>query len=382
MNEVPLSDIQILLKEWSYKVENITDLSSLRGKLDWANENKSRIEFTDIEMVQWYLFLYRYHDPNSQSELSKQSIKIYEYQLIKFIELLILYRDEFDLEIDTHIVIEGSLLKSLTRNHIRRYKDWLTKNSPHVKSKGKYSPDTLANKINILKNFLSFLYDKKCIDFPIHYDLYSVVSREDKLNRELGPYELVQLMDYFKEINNQAAFTIIQLLITTGLRNVEFCRLKVKDLHFNSDKGEYYIDVLGIGNKRRQITLRDKVLNSLHMFRKERGLEELEVADPNSPLFPTNTGKEFSPSYLAQFLTKAIKSSNLPLLKDIVIGAHTFRYTFAIISRINNVSFYEIHRSLGNNSMQTTVRYLDQLDLEYNNHPIHNWTSELFGDYI
>ena len=141
MNEGTLIYNQILLKEWAYKVLNITDLSSLHGKLNSVNNKKSREDFTDIEMIQWYLYLYRYPDSNSQNELSKQSIKIYEYELTKFIELLILYGNEFDLDINTDTVIEGSLIKSLTSHHIRSYKDWITKSSPHVKKKGKYSPE-------------------------------------------------------------------------------------------------------------------------------------------------------------------------------------------------------------------------------------------------
>ena len=35
-----------------------------------------------------------------------------------------------------------------------------------------------------------------------------------------------------------------------------------------------YLNVLGKGNKRRQIPLKEKVLNSIRIFRNARGLEE------------------------------------------------------------------------------------------------------------
>lgn len=52
---------------------------------------------------------------------------------------------------------------------------------------------------------------------------------------------------------------MIHILTTTGLRNEEFCKLKVRDLQYDSISGGYYLDVLGKGNKKRQVPLREKV---------------------------------------------------------------------------------------------------------------------------
>ncbi len=48
------------------------------------------------------------------------------------------------------------------------------------------------------------------------------------------------------------------------------------------------LEVLGKGNKRRQIPLlKDKVLNSIRMFRSARGIDDIEAAEGDDPLVPT-----------------------------------------------------------------------------------------------
>ena len=60
--------------------------------------------------------------------------------------------------------------------------------------------------------------------------------------------------------------------------NEEFSNLKVRDLQYDSINGGYYLDVFGKGNKRKQVPLKEKILNSIRMFWDARGLEDLLVA--------------------------------------------------------------------------------------------------------
>jgi integrase/recombinase XerD len=140
---------------------------------------------------------------------------------------------------------------------------------------------------------------------------------------------------------------------------------------------------LGKGNKRRQIPLKEKTLNSIHMFRNARGLEDLSVADKERPLVTTNTGKAYTPSYLSQYLSKMIKDTHLPFLlhRSSPIGPHTFRHAFAIISHKSKVDIYQIMRSLGHEKIETTMIYLEKI-FEKERHAIHAWNPEVFGEYI
>ena len=344
------------------------------------NQEQPFTDFSDVEMIQW--FLNRKEHLDQQHDKSSRTIKEYERELTQFVEQLVQYSKEIDVDID--FIIEGSLFKSLSPRHIRRYQEWLAERSPYVQKNGSYSSATLARKTTIIKNFLQFMYEVEYIQEPLHKGLFTAtVRKDDRPNRDLGPQEVIQLLNYFRKINHPIAFAMIHILTTTGLRNEEFCKLKVKDLQYDSINGGYYLDVLGKGNKRRQVPLREKTLKSIRLFRDARGLEDLSIAEKESSLFTTNTRKAYTPSYFSQYLTKMIKETNLSFLlhRSSPIGPHTFRHAFAIISHKSGVDIYQIMRSLGHEKIETTMIYLEKI-FEKERHAIHGWNPEVFGEYI
>ncbi len=121
----------------------------------------------------------------------------------------------------------------------------------------------------------------------------------------------------------------------------------MKDLKRDAIQGDYYLDVLGNGNKRRHVPLREKVVQSIRSFRHVRGLLPIDKAKPDEPLFTTNTGRAYSPSYLSQYAKKEIaKLEQLNLSeKSIKITPHVFRHAFTIISKLNGVDVYIISSS-------------------------------------
>ena len=382
MNELILGNKNLQINDWKKKIGDRSSLHLLQERLDLAEKNQEKpfMDFSDVEMIQW--FLYRKEHLNRQHDKSSRTIKEYERELTQFVEHLIQYSGEIDVDVD-HI-IEGSLFKSLSPRHIRRYQEWLAEGSPYAKKNGSYSPATLARKTTILKNFLQFMYEAEYIHEPLQKGLLTAtVRKDDRPNRDLGPQEVIALLNHFRKINHPIAFAIIHILTTTGLRNEEFCNLKVRDLQYDSINGGYFLNVLGKGNKWRQIPLKEKVLHSIHLFREARGLKDLTDSDKESHLFTTNTGNAYSPSYLSQYLTKMIKETNLPFLlhRSSPVGPHTFRHAFAIISHKSKVNIYDIMRSLGHEKIETTMIYLEKI-FEKERHAIHGWNSEVLGEYI
>ena len=73
----------------------------------------------------------------------------------------------------------------------------------------------------------------------------------------------------------------------------------------------------------------------------------IEQAQLEDPLFTTNTGRAYSPSYLSQYVKKEIASLDQLKLSDqtMKITPHVFRHAFAIISKLNGVDIYDIMRS-------------------------------------
>lgn len=357
-------------------------LPDLQNRLDEAEKNRERLfhDFSDVEMIQW--FLYERKHLNLKNERTEETIIEYRRELMMFINQLLTHAPEIDVDIER--IIEGSLFKSLQARHLRRYQEWLATKSEYVMKRGAYSPATLERKTTILKSFFAYLYEVEYILNPIHRGFkIATVRKDDRPNRDLGPKDVITLLNTFKNIEHPIMFAIIHVLTTTGIRNQEFCTLCVKDLKEDSIQGGFYLDVLGKGNKRRHIPLKEKVVESIHAFRQARGLLPVEEANLDDPLFTTGTGRAFSPSYLSQYVkTQIEKLENLPLADTSVkLTPHVFRHAFAIISKLNDVDIYDIMRSLGHEKIETTMIYLEKV-FEKERHAIHAWKPEIFGEYI
>jgi len=363
-------------------LHDASTLPALQIRLDVAEKNGETPfhDFTDQDMINW--FLNRRKHLIQRNERSFRTVKEYERELSLFVEQFLAHSAEID--VDVAYIIEGSLFKSLQSRHLRRYQEWLATESPYVLRKGAYSAATLERKTTIIKSFFTFLHETGYIQEPIHKGLrIASVRKDDRPNRDLGPADVIMLLNTFRELQHPVMFTIVLVLTTTGIRNEEFCILQVKDLKIDAIFGGYFLDVLGKGNKRRHVPLKEKVVRSIRMFRHARGLLAIEQAHPNDPLFTTNTGRAYSPSYLSQYVKKEITGLKHLNLSDqtMKITPHVFRHAFAIISKLNGVDIYVIMRSLGHEKIETTMIYLEKV-FEKERHAIHSWKSDIFGEYI
>ncbi|PIJ98187.1 tyrosine-type recombinase/integrase [Lysinibacillus sphaericus] len=369
------------------------DQQHMRHLLDLTEQseanNMPRFEqFTDRDMVMWYL--YHSNQLFSSRGRSNRSTLKYKAEIEQFLNYLLLYSEEIGIDIGE--IKDGSLFKSLQPRHIRRYQEWLATNSPYVKKKNYkkvsqelqeqeavgYSIATLERKTTILKGFFKQLYENKYIHERLHDGFKSIsVTSNDRPNRDMGPSEVLELLRYFEDNNNPIMFALVHVLVTTGMRNEELCKLNVEHMRKDTIKGGYYLDVLGKGGKWRRIPLKDKVVLSIKKFREIRGLAPIEASEKTSPLFTTKTGNAYSPSYLVQVFKREFSK----IESKRVITPHIFRHAFAIISHINGADVYRIMKSLGHEKIETTIIYMEKV-LETDQHAVHEWDSDSFGGYI
>lgn len=356
-------------------------LSSLQKMKDAAEKNGESpfCSFSDTDMLMWYLYDSKNLDV-SKDRMTRTTIE-YRRELEQFLHNLLTYHEEMDIHFEQ--IIKGSLFKSLFPQDMRKYQSWLATKSPYVIKHGNYSPATLSRKTTILKSFFSFLYKENYIEQRLADGFkISSVQKDDRPNRDLGPKDVLALLHAFKEQQHIVMFTIVHVLTTTGIRNEEFCKLRVKDLCRDSILGGYYLKIDGKGNKKRNVPVIEKVVETIRMFRKARGLVPIEVADKDSPLFTTNRGKAFSVTYLSRYVKEEIKA--LPegiLSEEVTITPHVFRHAFAIISNMHGINLNDISRSLGHEDQKTTMIYLEKI-FEKERHAIHRWKPEIFGEFI
>lgn len=357
------------------------DLAVLQRRLENAQRHQTEdfAEFSDMDMIQWFLYSYKHLDKTR--DRTPRSTTVYKRELEQFCSYITNYAVEIGIDINE--IKDGSLFKSLLPYHIRLYQEWLVTNSPYVRKHPEgYSIATIERKNTILKMFFKFLYDSKYTAEPLYKDMkVSRVTDQDRPNRDMHSKDVVRVLEAFLKTKNAFMFMIVHVLVTTGLRNEEFCKLTINNVKKEPTGEGFYLEVLGKGNKKRQIPLKDKVYRSIELFRSLRGLPPIEESNPYAPLFTNSKGNPYTPTYLDKLFKKEFDKIS-PFINDqIKYTPHIFRHAFAIISHENGVDVYDIMRSLGHSKIETTTIYLEKV-IEREKHAINKWREDSLGNFI
>lgn len=356
---------------------------TLEKKIDDAEKNDlpPLFHFTDEEVLYYYV----HHQKNVDQNKNKSAGTKREYirELLNFAKNIVTYANEIDIDIEE--VKEGSLFKSLSPRHIKRYQEWMVEREPYInRRKSAYSSATIARKTSIIRSFLKFLYKNDYVVTDLTARMASAtVSSDERPDRDLGPSEALEILHYFKKENHPILFGILHVLITTGIRNNEFCSARVCDLSYDAARRDYFLRIHGKGNKKRTVPIKPKVFDSIVEFRKVRGLGTTLNHNDVSPLFINGEGNAYRSTYLSRYINKAVKRTGLDFVKNRMnpIAPHTLRHSYAIISYHSGADIYRIMRSLGHEKIETTQIYL-QKEFEKNDHAVHLWDKSLLKDFV
>ncbi|MCU1808271.1 tyrosine-type recombinase/integrase [Cytobacillus firmus] len=322
--------------------------------------------FNDIEMI--YFYTHQKKDLNDKKNRKENTKREYLRDLLLFYQQLLEQAELLEIEIRN--VQEYRLFKKLTPRNMRKYQEWL-KEAQLGKGSKQYSVATLSRKTAVMRGFLRFLYETHYIMNPLHQKMLSSNVRSyDRPNKEMSSVEVISLVNYFR--THPILYGLISVLATTGLRIQELCNAKVSDLVYLD--GEYWLTVMGKGQKERQVLIHPNVLKSIEGFRKRRRLDfKLDPSD-SSPLFTTSKGKAYGYKYLSNYLITKINKADLDFIKmrKNPITPHSFRHGFALISADQGADLLTIKESLGHSDIKTTQIYLKRKMLRKNN-AAHSW---------
>jgi len=351
----------------------------LQNKQDSNERSKTNrfSGFSDIDLIFWYIHQQKHLDQNKEN--SNRTKIEYMRELKQFILNILQYNEE--IQLDLHGDVSDSLLKQIEGRHLRKYQEWLATSSPYILKGNSYSPATLSRKTTILKSFFTFLYES---EYTMHNAASGLkiasVRKDDRPNKDLGPFEVQRILDGLLEVDFRY-YTIVLTLVTTGLRNEELCNLTMGSIKQDTIIGGYYFEVIGKGNKRRDVPIKRIVLDKILKYRQTYYLSSLNNSADDAPLFVTRNGKKYSPSYLAQALKKVIHEKLADLQIQSNVTTHSFRHAYAIISHLNKVDVYDIMRSLGHEKIDTTMIYLQKI-IERSNNAASRWNDDVLGSHL
>ena len=239
--------------------------------------------------------------------------------------------------------------------------------------------------MNIVNNYMKYLYDRKITKSSISRKLSSIrglynylvredIIKENHFNKIQNPKRELYLPKFLKDEELDKIFSvcnsnnpteerdtlIIELLYATGVRVSELVNIKIKDIN----REEKLIKVLGKGNKERMVIYNNHTKKALDTYLKD-GYNYFNKKSSEYIILNKN-GNKLSERYIREIINKKVSQASL----DIKISPHTLRHTFATDILENGADLMTVKELLGHESLNTTSIYThitnEQIKKTYN----------------
>ena len=234
----------------------------------------------------------------------------------------------------------------------------------------RYKSDMLHKKLSVYTIGLYLTVVRKLFDFLCqegHYeDNIALGIKSPKKDREyrkgyLSTEQVKQLLGIINRdtIAGKRDYAIVSLMVRTGVRRVEVCRMKVGDIT-NEEHTLISLQRKGKVDKSCKIGVTGKVLDAIHDY-----LVCRDSMSEDSPLFVTHK-KGYASQGVSDFMISRMIKRYLCMinLDDKHYTCHSLRHTAAILSLKAGASIYDVQQMLGHTSIETTRIYLRAIDAE------------------
>jgi integrase/recombinase XerD len=209
------------------------------------------------------------------------------------------------------------------------------------------SPLTIKGYVQVVKGFFTWCYREELIEknpaarlqLPSIPDYIIPTFETEHIKLMLDACDTSSTLGY-------RDYTIILVLLETGVRISELCDLRVQDVH------DDYIRVVGKGRKEREVGMSASVSKCLwkyiNKYRKPHDEHESRV-------FINRYGVPLTPTGVDQLLDDIKDRCGITGVR---VSAHTFRHTFARIYLEQGGDIYKLSLLMGHSDIDVTQEYL------------------------
>lgn len=268
----------------------------------------------------------------------------------------------------------NELTKSKYDQHIRRFYNWSNawgENIRHIKPADmfryreyliskKISGNSVYNYLQPIRRFYAWMKEMGHSDDPttkliipqrlsIHTRGHLTVDQARQLINAMPQETIIDIRN----------FTIVSLMLQSGMRCVEISRLRIAD--FKHEGGVYFIEITRKGHR----TAEQLGINQIIYDQFARYLESrTDDYENNSPAFVTQQRKRnaaLSPMRVSRLVNQVLRDTEM---KSNTITAHSLRHTAANLLLDQGTNLYDIKILMGHKSIQTTEIYLRSRDAQ------------------
>lgn len=283
--------------------------------------------------------------------IGKDLTRYVEMENVK--ESFINYLDVDDLTLKTYKTgiesfinyLKGNNIVNPTRDDVIAYRNMLRET---------YSNNTVNTYMIAVRALFKYLeihklYENICVD--IKGAKYSTTPKKEVLSLE----KIKSIYNGLSDLEDKALFS---LMCSTGLRVCEIATALIEDI--KEYNGEMVLFVLGKkrDSKCEYVKLSNQVLDDLKSYIGGRTSGYIFVSTSNN-----NNGGGLTTTSLRNRIKSIFRRFGIN--KD-TVSCHSLRRSFAVISYETGSSIYDIQQVLHHSSINTTTRYLKQVDRDKN----------------
>jgi len=248
------------------------------------------------------------------------------------------------------IFLKGTDFRTLTREHILSYKNYLTA--------GK-SPYTVSAYLTAVRKFFEWTESLKV------YPNVAKGIKGAKTSRDFKKYALKveQVKEILSSIDRSTLpgkrdYALLNLLVRTGLRTVEIFRADIKDIKQEGGEALLYIQGKGRDSKDAFVLLTDNTLKPINEYLSARG-----DSREDSPLFASLSDRNNHGRLTTRSLSRIAKGHLINIgLNNRKFTAHSFRHTAVTLSLLAGATLQETQALARHSNINTTLIYAQNID--------------------
>lgn len=246
----------------------------------------------------------------------------------------------------------GEDLTNLIHEDISMYRSYLLKHN--------ISAISINRKISALKMYNEFLVHEDLQEKVIIIDKDYIKVQKSMIQKQLPSERDINMLKHFScrdKKNSKRDFCIIILLLYAGLRESELVNLRIVDIKLE----ERFLNIIGKGNKFRQVMINNLMYNALKDYLDER--QNMNIKNPYLIIGQKNkqTQKPLNRNFCNRLLNKYKEICKINYLHP-----HLLRSYFCS-NALHNAGYTieQVANQAGHSSLNTTKGYLvsEQKDL-------------------
>lgn len=209
-----------------------------------------------------------------------------------------------------------------------------------------YTPKSISRKINSTRTFYRFLVERN----------YLMENPSEKLSHpkfEIKPPRVLSELEYraLRDVSriDTRLYTIIEILLQTGIRIGELATLALDDVRISNDSKIPYLYIKSMGSHlSRKVPLNASAYKAIQEYQKIRPESE------DDTLFITKNGKPLLVRNIRTTIDKAFERAGIKNAK-----VNDLRNTFIAHHLANGMSLVTVSKLVGHKRLSTTEKYLN-----------------------